>query len=71
MILQESLQAAKKRVNPKVFKSFEEVYLKEKSVEDVSRDMKMSPNLLAQNKFRVMKIIVESAKEMIHRLEKS
>ncbi|HCE44499.1 MAG TPA: hypothetical protein DET40_13210 [Lentisphaeria bacterium] len=70
MILQESLQAAKKRVNSKVFKSFEEIYLKEKPVEEVARNLKMSPNLLAQNKFRVMKIIVESAKEMIHRLEK-
>ncbi len=70
MILKESLEAAKKRVNSKVFKSFEEVYLKEKPVEQVAREMNMSPNLLAQNKFRVMKIIVESAKDMVGRLER-
>ncbi|HBC86037.1 MAG TPA: hypothetical protein DCZ94_03695 [Lentisphaeria bacterium] len=71
MILRESLQEAKKRVNSRVFKCFEEVYLKEKSVEEVAEQLKVSPNLLAQNKFRVMKIIVDTAKKMIHNLEKS
>ncbi len=71
MILRESLQEAKKRVNSRVFKCFEEAYLKERPVEEVAEQLKVSPNLLAQNKFRVMKIIVDTAKKMVKRLEKN
>jgi RNA polymerase sigma factor (sigma-70 family) len=64
-ILHESFLEAKKRVRPKTFKCFEELYLKEKPVREISREMKISPNLISQHKFKVMKIITETAKKII------
>jgi RNA polymerase sigma factor (sigma-70 family) len=64
-ILHESFQEAKKRVNPRTFKCFEELYLNEKPVVDIAREMKISPNLISQHKFKVMKIITETARKMI------
>lgn len=64
-ILQESFQEAKKRVKPMTFKCFVELYLNEKSVKDVAKEMKISPNLISQHKFKVMKIITETAKKII------
>ncbi len=64
-ILHESLQEAKKRVKPRTFKCFVELYLNEKPVRDIAREMKISPNLISQHKFKVMKIITETAKKII------
>lgn len=64
-ILHESFLEAKKRVKPRTFKCFEELYLKEKPVKEIAREMKISPNLISQHKFKVMKIITETAKKII------
>ena len=69
-ILHESFQQAKNRVNPRTFKCFEEIYLKEKPIKDVAMEMKISPNLISQHKFKVMKIITETAKKLIGENEK-
>jgi RNA polymerase sigma-70 factor (ECF subfamily) len=64
-VLHESFQEAKKRVKPRTFKCFEEIYLNEKPIKDVAREMKIPPNLVSQHKFKVMKIIAETAKKLI------
>lgn len=69
-ILRESLQEVKKRVKPRTFRCFEELYLNERPVKDVSKEMNISPNLMAQHKFKVMKIIAETAKKIIGEYEK-
>lgn len=69
-ILRESLQEVKKRVKPRTFKCFEELYLNERPVSEVAKEMKISPNLMAQHKFKVMKIITETARKIIGEYEK-
>ncbi|MFA6567526.1 MAG: sigma-70 family RNA polymerase sigma factor [Victivallales bacterium] len=64
-ILHESFLEAKRRVKPMTFKCFEELYLKEKPVGEIAREMKISPNLISQHKFKVLKIITETAKKII------
>jgi RNA polymerase sigma factor (sigma-70 family) len=64
-ILHESFQVAKKRVKPSTFKCFEELFINEKPVKEIAREMKMSPNLISQHKFKVLKIITETAKKII------
>jgi RNA polymerase sigma-70 factor (ECF subfamily) len=69
-ILHESFLEAKKRVKPKTFKCFEELYLNEKPAKVIAREMKISPNLISQHKFKVLKIITETAKKIIGEYEK-
>ncbi len=68
-VLSEAIVQAKDRVATKTFKCFEEVFIKGKSVKETAEKLNISPNLAAQHKFKVMSLVVDTAKKIFESYE--
>ncbi len=64
-LLARAVESVKERVQEKTFQCFEEVYLKGRSVGETAEKMDFSPNLVSQHKHKVLKLIIETGKEML------
>ena len=63
-LLAQAIAAARLRVRPMTFKCFEMVFLEERAVKDVAKELKISPNLVSQHKHKVYKVIIEEAEKI-------
>lgn len=64
-VLVEAMDQVKGRVATKTYKCFEEVFIKGKSIKETAEKLNISANLASQHKFKVMKIVVDTAKKML------
>ncbi len=64
-LLRGAIEEAKQQVQPATFSCFEEVFIKGKSIGETAEKMNMSKNLVSQHKFKVMKIIINTAKKIL------
>lgn len=68
-ILNEAIEDARSRVAQKTFQCFEEVFIKGKSIKETAEKLNISPNLASQHKFKVMKMVIDTAKRMFDAYE--
>ena len=64
-ILREALEETKKRVQTRTYKCFDEIFMKGESVKNTAEKMHISPNLVSQHKFKVLNLIVDTAKKIV------
>ncbi|OGV34966.1 MAG: hypothetical protein A2020_13385 [Lentisphaerae bacterium GWF2_45_14] len=63
-LLQNAVEEAKQRVKPKTFECFKRVFIEGQAVGETADKMGISPNLVSQHKYKVMSIVIDSAKKM-------
>lgn len=63
-LVEKAVEEAKLRVKPKTFECFRKVFIDGQSVSTTADEMGIPANLVSQHKYKVMNIVIDSAKKM-------
>ena len=63
-LLEQSLAATRKRVSVMTFMCFEKTFMEDRPVGDVARELNIPANLVSQHKFKVLKALLETARNI-------
>lgn len=63
-LVEKAVEEARSRVKPKTFECFKKVFIDGQSVSAAADEMGIPANLVSQHKYKVMNIVIDSAKKM-------